>query len=71
MQQMATLGRLLISEKRSRNGFGEWLQMQERNFYSDRIFKLVPRWANYINELEKYVEKQRYFSAIKVLHLML
>jgi hypothetical protein len=37
---------------------GEWLQMQEPNFYGGRIFKLLPRWANCIDELKDYVEKQ-------------
>jgi hypothetical protein len=25
---------------------GDWLRMQEPDFYSDGIFKLVPRWDN-------------------------
>jgi hypothetical protein len=29
----------------------KWLQMQEPNFYSDGIFKLMPRWAECINVL--------------------
>jgi hypothetical protein len=34
----------------------EWLQMQEPEFYHDRIFELVPRWDRCINVLGDYVE---------------
>jgi hypothetical protein len=36
---------------------GEWLRMQEPDFYRDGIFKLVPRWDKCINVLGDYVEK--------------
>jgi hypothetical protein len=43
----------------------EWLQMQEPNFYHNRIFKLVPRWVKCINMLMDNV------GGINELHLML
>jgi hypothetical protein len=36
---------------------GEWLRMQEPDFYRDGIFKLVPRSDKSINVLGDYVEK--------------
>jgi hypothetical protein len=36
---------------------GEWLRMQEPDFYHGRIFKLVPRWDKCINVLGDYAEK--------------
>jgi hypothetical protein len=36
---------------------GEWLQMQDPDFFCDGIFKLVPRCVKVINVLGDYVEK--------------
>jgi predicted CopG family antitoxin len=35
----------------------ELMRMQEPDFYSDVIFKLVPRWDKCINVLWDYFEK--------------
>jgi hypothetical protein len=37
--------------------FGNWLRIQEPDFYRDGVFKLVPRWDKCINVLGDYVEK--------------
>ena len=42
----------------------EWLQVQEPDFYSDGIFKLVPRWDKYINVLGDNAEKNNDTSGI-------
>jgi hypothetical protein len=36
---------------------GEWLQIQEPDFYHNRIFTLMPRWNKCIDELEEYGDK--------------
>jgi hypothetical protein len=36
---------------------GDWLRMQEPDFYSDGIIKPVPKWDKCINVLGDYVEK--------------
>jgi hypothetical protein len=36
---------------------GEWLRMQEPDFYRDGILKLVPRLDKRISVLGDYVEK--------------
>jgi hypothetical protein len=36
---------------------GEWLQMQEPDFYCSGIVKLMPRWDKRVNVRKDYVEK--------------
>jgi hypothetical protein len=36
---------------------GEWVRMQEPDFYREGIFKLVPRWDKCISVLVEYVER--------------
>jgi hypothetical protein len=36
----------------------EWLQMQEPDFYGDRIFKVMPRWEKCTNAPGNYVENK-------------
>jgi hypothetical protein len=36
---------------------GEWLGMQEPDFYRDGMFKRMQRWNKCINVLGDYVEK--------------
>jgi hypothetical protein len=48
----------------------KWLHMRKSIIYDNRVFKLMPRWANCNNVLWDYVEK-RFFSGINDLHLSL
>jgi hypothetical protein len=50
-------GRRFHNNEEVEMAVGEWLRMQEPDFYRDGIFKLVPRWDKCINVLRDYVEK--------------
>jgi hypothetical protein len=50
-------GRRFHNNEEVEMAVGEWLRMQEPDFYRDGIFKLVPKWDKCINVLGDYAEK--------------
>jgi hypothetical protein len=50
-------GRRFHNNEEVEMAVGEWLRMQEPDFYRDGIFKLVPRWDKCISVLGDRVEK--------------
>jgi hypothetical protein len=50
-------GRRFHSNEEVQMAVREWLRVQEPDFYSDGVFKLVPRWDKCISVLGDHVNK--------------